>query len=420
MWTCGLLATEFLWIDSDIVSLGREYRKLWVGNAASNFGDGISFVAIPLLATQLTSSPLLIAGLSMAYSAARLLVVLPIGAFVDRLDRRTILWVANISRGGLLLALAALVAAGAGSILALYIVFVLIGLLETAADNAAMSILPSIVAIKDLDKANSQIAATQLVADEFVGPPIGGLLFAAAIALPVAVTGGAYAAAGLFFLGMAGSFRPQRLNTHPPSLRREVAEGASWLARHHLLRSLAVVGGLASIAYMMPFSILVLFAEDILRLGSAGYGILLSVSALGGLLGSAIAPAVRKRFGYAVTGTGSLILGSVSLLALYMTTNPWLASVFLATYILHAVLFGICVSSLRQRLVPDELRGRVNAVSKLFGLAGLTLGAALGGVLATVSNLAVPFLAGAVVFAVCALIAWRSLNAWEKQAETPD
>lgn len=68
--------------------LGREYRKLWAGNAASNFGDGINFVAIPLLATALTSDPVLIAGLSMAYTAAKLMVVLPIGAFVDRLDRK--------------------------------------------------------------------------------------------------------------------------------------------------------------------------------------------------------------------------------------------------------------------------------------------------------------------------------------------
>lgn len=254
------------------MSLGREYRKMWAGNAASNFGDGMSFVAIPLLATALTSNPLLIAGLSMVYSAAKFLVVLPIGAFVDRLDRKTILWVANLSRSILLIALAVLVATGTGSIVALYVVFTLIGLLETAADNSALSILPSLVRTKDLDKANSQITATQLVADEFIGPPLGGLMFAAAISLPIAITGGAYAAAALFFLGMVGKFRHKRLNAHPPSLRREVVEGAAWLVRHRLLRSLAIISGLASVAYMMPFSILVLFAEDVLGLGRPAMG----------------------------------------------------------------------------------------------------------------------------------------------------
>lgn len=383
---------------------------MWAGNAASNFGDGMSFVAIPLLATALTSNPLLIAGLSMVYSAAKFLVVLPIGAFVDRLDRKTILWVANLSRSILLIALAVLVATGTGSIVALYVVFTLIGLLETAADNSALSILPSLVRTKDLDKANSQITATQLVADEFIGPPLGGLMFAAAISLPIAITGGAYAAAALFFLGMVDNFRPKRLNAHPPSLRREVVEGAAWLVRHRLLRSLAITSGLASVAYMMPFSILVLFAEDVLSLGAPGYGILLSVSALGGLIGSTVVAPLRRKIGYAA---GSLVLGSLSLFAIYVTDVPWVAALFLAAYILHAVLFSICVSSLRQRLVPDELRGRVNAVSKLFGLAGLTIGAGLGGLFATASGLATPFLAGALVFALCALIAWPSLRTWE-------
>ncbi|MHA7247428.1 MFS transporter [Arthrobacter tecti] len=387
---------------------------MWAGNAASNFGDGVSFIAIPLLATALTSDPLLIAGLSMVYSGARFLVVLPVGAFVDRLDRRWILWVGNLARGVLLAVLGLLVASGAGSILALYIVFTLIGLLETATDNAALSILPSIVGTKDLDKANSQIAATQLVADEFVGPPIGGLMFAAAIALPVAVTGGAYAAAAFFFVGLTGTFRPKPFRDHPPSLRREVREGASWLVRHRLLWTLAIVSGLASIAYMMPFSILVLFARDILGLNSTGYGVLLSVSALGGLAGSAIAVPLRRRIGYAATAAGSLALGSLTLFVIAWSNTPWIAGPALAAYILHAVLYSVCVASIRQRLVPEGLRGRVNAVSKLFALAGLAIGAGLGGILGSTVGLEAPFVAGGIVFAICTLIAWPALQDWER------
>lgn len=395
------------------MALGREYRKLWAGNVASNFGDGISFVAVPLLATALTSDPVLIAGLSMVYAAAKLMVVLPVGAFVDRLDRKTILWTANLSRSLLLMALTILIANGTATIVMLYVVFSLIGMLETAADNSALSILPSVVGIENLDKANSQMTATQLVADEFVGPPIGGLMFAAAISLPIVITGGAYAAAALFFVGMSGTFRATSRTKKAASLPREVFEGGAWLVRHKLLRALAIVSGLASIAYMMPFSILVLFAEDVLGLGPTGYGLLLAVSALGGLLGSVIAPRLRHKLGYAAMTTASLGLGSISLFAIYLSDIPWMVAALLAAYILHAVLFGICVSSLRQRLVPDELRGRVNAVTKLFGLAGLAIGSGLGGILATVGSLATPFLAGALVFAVCALVVWPSLRTWE-------
>lgn len=398
------------------MSLGRGYGRLWAGNAASNFGDGISYVAIPLLATALTTNPLLVAGMSMVYSAAKFLVVLPVGAAVDRMDRKTILWNSNLGRCALMAALAALVATGTESMPALYVAFALIGLLETAADNSALSILPSLVGSKDLDRANSRISATQLVADEFVGPPLGGLMFAAAMALPLAATAGAYAAAALLFLGLAGNFRPGRRPGRRSSLHRDVLEGATWLARHPLLRSLAVVGGLASVAYMMSFSILVLFARDVLGLGSAGYGILLSVSALGGLAGAAMVAPLRRRIGYAATIAGSLLVGAASLLAIFLADVPWVAGLFLATYILHAVVFSVCVGSLRQRLVPDRLRGRVNAVSKVFGLAGLAIGAGLGGLLATVFDLAVPFLAGSLVFVGCAAIVWPNLRAWEAAA----
>lgn len=398
------------------MSLGRRYRKLWAGHAASNCGDGISYVAIPLLATALTTNPLLVAGLPMVYSAAKFLVVLPVGAVVDRMDRKKILGVSNLGRSILLGVLAVLVATGTGSLPALYVAFTLIGLLETASDNSALAILPSLVDSKDLDRANSQISATQLVADEFIGPPLGGLLFAAAMALPLAATAGAYAAAAFLFLGLAGSFRPGRRPGPRSSLHRDVVEGATWLARHPLLRSFAVIGGLASIGYMMPFSILVLFAQDVLGLGSAGYGILLSVSALGGLGGAAVVVPLRRRIGYGATTAGSLLVGAASLLAIFLTDVPWVVGLFLATYILHAVIFSICVSSLRQRLVPDQLRGRVNAVSKLFALAGLTIGAGLGGLLASAFDLAVPFLAGTFVIILCAAIAWPNLHRWERAA----
>lgn len=255
-----------------------------------------------------------------------------------------------------------------------------------------------------------------MIADEFVGPPIGGLLFAAAIALPVAVTGGAYAAAALFFLALTGRFRPERLNGHPRSLRREMIEGAGWLGRHGLLRTLSIITGLSSIAYMMPFSILVLFAQDVLGLEPAGYGILLSVSALGGLAGSVIAVPVRRKFGYAGTAAGSLVVGSLTLVATSLTVTPWITGLCLAAYILHAVVYGICVASIRQRLVPDGLRGRVNSVSKLLALAGLTIGAGLGGMLASSFGLEAPFLAGGIIFGFCALIAWQALRNWEDTA----
>lgn len=167
---------------------------------------------------------------------------------------------------------------------------------------------------------------------------------------------------------------------------------------------LALIGGMASVGYMLPFSILVLFAQQQLGLDELGYGIVLAVSALGGLLGSFVTAPVRRRIGYRWTIVASLVAGSASLLTLALTHSAVAAAALLAAYILHAVVWGICATSLRQRLVPDELLGRVNAASRVLGLIGLALGSALGGVLATL-HIALPVLAGGAVFLLCAVVA---------------
>jgi len=255
------------------MALGRDFRWLWSGNAAGNLADGIAFVAIPLVGTTLTTSPTLIAGLSLVYSAVRMLLVVPVGVLVDRVDRRVLLWAPNMLRGLVLVALSLAFGAGMGSLPLLYVAFALVGVMEIAADNAAIAMLPELVEVDDLDRANGRIATAQLTADEFVGPPLGGFLFSLAVAAPVAATGALYAAAGLLFLAIPRRPRPRpqdRVGTRRPAMWRDAAEGAVWIRGHRLLRGLAITGGLTSVAYMMTFSIIVLFATDILGVDRAG------------------------------------------------------------------------------------------------------------------------------------------------------
>lgn len=385
------------------MALGRGFARLWAGNALSNLSDGLAFVVIPLLAVALTTDPVLVAGLPAAYAGVRLLTVLPVGVLVDRWDRRTILWSTNLVRGLLLLGFAAALSGGVESIAALYAVYVALGVLESAADNAALSVLPSLVPQAQLDRANGRISAAQLIADEFVGPPLGGLLFAVAVALPVWAMGGLHLGAAAFFLALprlaGGSQSPA---AQRGSMLTEVREGARWLRRHRLLGTLAVIGAVANLAYMVPFSVLVLWAQETLGLGATGYGILLAVSALGGLVGSFATAPVRESLGYRATIIGALLLGAATMAGLWLTTSPWWAGALLAAYILHAVVWGICVSALRQRLVPDHLRGRVNASARLLAMVGLTAGALLGGVIASAWSLEASFLVGGLLFFCCA------------------
>lgn len=388
------------------MSLGRAFATLWGANAASNLADGLAFVSIPLLAMSFTDDPRLVAGLATLYAVVRLLAALPIGVLVDRLDRRTILVITNLIRGGAVTALAICTQLDIGGLILLYVVYGVIGTLESAADNAAVSLVPSIVKKRQLDSANGRISAAQLVADEFAGPPLGGFLFAFAAAAPVYAMGGLWAAAGMIALALPSRITatPGATPTKRPPMWKEAAAGASWLARHRIVGSLAMIGALASVGYMLTFSILVIFAQDRLGVSPAGYGVILSVSALGGLIGSFTIARVRLRIGYRWTIVASLTLGAAALLGLATTTNTVVASACLVVYIFHAVVWGICSVSLRQGLVPEPLRGRVNATAQVLGLLGLAVGSFAGGLLAVI-DIALPVAVGGGIFLACALVA---------------
>lgn len=400
------------------MSIGRSFHVLLGANAASNLADGLAFVSIPLLAASLTDDPRLIAGLATVYALVRLLVALPIGVWVDRTDRRTLLVLANLLRGAAILALAICLSVGVEGLVLLYVAYGILGTLESAADNAAVSLVPSYVQEGDLDRANGRISATQLVADEFVGPPLGGLLFAVAATAPVFFMGGLWAAAGLLALALPRALKRPTISgglSDTPAFWVEALDGLQWIAQNRVVGALALVGALASVGYMLPFSILVLFAQDRLGVNETQYGLILAVSALGGLAGSFLTSRVRARFGYRMIIAASLLTGAASLFALAITTAPVLAAILLAIYILHAVVWGICATSLRQRLVPEDLRGRVNAGSRVLGLLGLAIGSIAGGALATI-DLALPVTVGGLVFIACAFLALLLIRTTDGQA----
>lgn len=425
------------------MKLGSEYRKIWTGNAASNLADGITFIALPLLAAAITKDPLAIAALSIFYTAPRLLTVLGIGVLVDRVDRRRLLFLANLSRAAIFAGLTALIIAEATPLAALYAVYAFMGVVETISDSAAVAVLPQAVPPEQLDRANSRIAGTQTLVDEFIGPPLGGFLFALAAFAPSLVTVGAFLLAGAAYWRLRDCYQPVGSEAgtasagtapsdpdHPSALSRpasrampdagvsgQIREGAVWAVRHPVVRTLIIIGGLASVGYMIPFSYLVLYAQDVLQLDAAGYGLLLSVSALGGLAGSVVAGPLRRAIGYGWAIAAVLLTGAAAFAVIAATTSVWAVGLSLAVYMAHAVIWNVLATTIRQKAVPAHMMGRVGSVGRLVGLCGLAAGAALGGLLATHLGLRAPFGIAAAFFTVAALLVMatrRSFTAWEK------
>jgi MFS family permease len=381
------------------MKLGRNFHKALVASGFANLADGVFQVALPLLAVQLTRSPLLIAGVNLA---ARLpwLLALVAGALADRLDRRQTMVRVNLVRTVLLAGLALAVVTDLATLPMLYAVALLLGMAETLFDTSAQSLLPAIVAREDLTRANSRLFAVELVANTFVGPPLGGLLAAAGLAVAMGAPAVAYLAGAGCLALIAGGFRATgAAPAGTTRLRDEIAEGAGFVWRHPVLRPLAIMLGVQNMAFAAVFSVFVLFAVEPgpMGLSKAGYGILLATLGVGSLLGTWLAVPGERRLGPVRTLVLSVVLSAASLVTYLLTTSPVLVGASLAVSGVAMVLWNVVTVSLRQRITPDRLLGRMNAAYRLVGWGTMPIGALLGGVLAEWLGLRPAFLVAALI-----------------------
>jgi len=387
--------------------LGREFSRLWAAVAASNLGDGVWLVAAPLMAATLTRDPALVAGLTFAHRIPWLFFPLISGVLADRLDRRRAMVVATVGRAALVGALAMSVWTGTVSLPMLYAVFFLVSTGETLVDTSAAAILPAIVHRDDLTTANARLAGTINVTNQFLGMPLGGLLFARAAFLPFALGAAALAMSASMLAALRGSFDPKQSATSSAgSIRSEIREGIVWLWRQRLLSTMALMLGVLNLTLMSQLGILVLYAEDRLGMSAGGYVALLTASGIGGVLGSVVAGRVIRLIGGGTCLRLAIVIETVIPVVMALTRSPWLAVPLVVVFGLNSTIWGVVLATARQQLTPDRLRGRVQSVFGLVGSGTAAPGALLGGLLAARFGLTAPFWFSAVVGAALLPVVW--------------
>jgi MFS family permease len=309
---------------------------------------------------------------------------------------------ANVMRAAAVAVLAIILVLGlessAAAIWALYAVALLLGTAETVYDTCAQSILPQVVPRDRLQRANGHLIAAELTANEFVGPPLGGLLVAAGVAAAFATPAALWVAAVGALLLLRGGFSVPR--EEPTTLRADVAEGLRYLWRHRLLRTLAAMTGLFNFATNATFAVFVLYAvgpNSAMHLTEVTFGLLFATIAAGSLIGALLADRIIRRLGR----SRSLflgILGGVGIVGISaLTTSPLvIAGVFLIGGLANA-LWNVVAVSLRQRITPDRILGRINSSYRLVAWGTRPLGAAAGGLLGELFGLRAVFGVAAVL-----------------------
>jgi MFS family permease len=366
--------------------LGARFRTLWLAASISYIGDGVALVAFPLLAVQLTSSPILVAGTQVARGLPFLLFGVIAGVIADRSDRRQVMVGVDTTRALAVALLAVLVAVDAAPIGLVFVVVFVLASGETLFDPAAAALLPNVVAMPQLERANGRLIASESTAKELVGPALGGVLFAIATWTPFALDAMSFAGAAVLVVSLPGSFRAQRFVEHDgraPTLRSELATGWNFLRANGVLRSLAVFGTAVNFTAAAVEATIVLFALQVLHTGNVGFGLLLATAAVGGVLAAITTDRVTARFGAGTVLVGGYVAAGVATLVAALTSNAYLCGVALAAVFACHAWADVVSSSLRQELTPDPLRGRVYSLFRTAMWGVWPIGAVVGGVLAT-------------------------------------
>lgn len=390
--------------------LGVDFWKLWTSSAVSNLGDGVTMVAGPLLVASITSAPAAVAGAVFAQQLPWLLFALISGAWADRLDRRRLVVTVNVVRCAALGVLATAIAAGIAGVPLVLIVCFVLGTGETLADTASAAFVPALVPPELRPRANSLLYATFNLVNQFAAKPLGAWLFVVAAALPFGVNALTFGVSALLVSGI----RP--LPSPSPSARSgrlwsEIGEGVRFLFTHRLLRTLAVTMAVANLAFSAAFAIFVLYARERLGLSGVGYGVLLIAFAVGGLLGTLVAPRLIRAAGASLLLRLGLLVEVALHGTLALTTSPLVAAAMIVIFGVHTTVWGVVVTTIRQRDIPPTMFGRVTSVYSLIDLAGSAAGSLLGGLYATVVDLTTVYATAAAAVLAVALVAWRPLRA---------
>lgn len=408
--------------------LGASYHRLLTAQVCTQLSDGVMSVALVWLASSLTRDAVLLSLVALATMLPWLVMSLPAGVIADRVDRRVLVASMDIGRS-IVLAVIGLVialnsdalptpqdlASGADSAPSnallllglLYAGAALLGSAEVIRDNAAQTLMPAVVRADQLEKANGRMMGAEAVLNRFVGPPLAGVLLAVTIAVPFLTNAALLALAGVLAITLRGSFRPKP-GVRPDRIawRSEIGEGFRWLWRHRLLRSLAILLGAMNLLSATAFVLFVLFVQEVLGLYDGWqFGAVMTGVAIGATFGSVAADRIASKVPAGVVLIGSIVGTAAGQGAIGLMDSAVAVWVLCAVAGFSVALWNVVTVSLRQRIIPDALLGRVNSVYRFFGWGAMVFAPVFTGLIVTVADpvlgrewaLRLPFLATGVL-----------------------
>lgn len=359
----------------------RDFRLFWIGQWVSVTGTWIQTMALSWLLYRLSASPFLLGVLAMSRFGPTLVGAPFAGVLADRLPRRKVVIATQASSLILAATLAVLTLSRLIQESHILILAFLQGIVDVVDMTTRQTLQTDLVGSEDLPSAVALNSAA-FNAGRLVGPALAGPVVAAwGEGICFSLNAASYIAVLIGLLLIRTEPSPSH-RTH--SMRSEIGEGLDYAWRHTGLRAMLSILGLMSMLGLSAYTLLPVFARDILHAGPQGYGLLLAGTGVGAIAGALFAAGRRKssessayRFNLgvmAVLGTGLWGLG--------LSQSTW-ASVCIMVVLGASLAVGMATTNaFVQTEAPPQLRGRLVSIY-VWVFGGLTpIGGLIAGALA--------------------------------------
>lgn len=361
----------------------RDFTLLWSASAASQLGHMCSLTANPLLALLLTDSPVVAGWVGAASTVPALLMNLPAGWFVDRFNRRTLMFVGQAGRlAACLLPVPALVFrdhAAALLIASALLEAAFLVLYNTAEITAVQHVVPPSRLSKALvtNEARSHLAL-------LAGRPLGGLLFGYGKALPY-LMGVLASVWSIFALSMMDgkNYRPhpeEREGTRNPEAGFQgFFLSFKMVLLSPFLRTAVVVCTVGNFFFQTVVLALIVLARE-QNMPSADIGLLLATSGVGGLVGSVIAPKIGKRLrDERKIIQGCVVAWAALILVVAVSDLPAVGLIAWGGLSVTGGFLNVALLIHQTGRVPRHMLGRVMGINRFFTSGAVPLGTMCAG-----------------------------------------
>ena len=393
--------------------LGKDFSRIWSASLITNLVDGVLRLSAPLLAVSLTEDPVLIGLMTALGLLPWLFFAIPIGAYVDHVDRRKALVGGNMLRSAIAIFVALAIAQEFINIWILLGCVFLFGICEVLVDTTSQSVLPQILDKSNFERGNSRLQISEVIVAQFAGSPLSGFLYAISIALPFYFSTAGFVAAALLL-----ALSPFQKDVNPVheddqgkerlGIRGDIKFALNYLYQDKRILSIVLITTSIGFFYSISTAVAPLFILKELNVEPSLFGVVLAIQGVGALVGSIAAPAASKKFGRGRALGMNLVIASFMIVLTGIAPNVYVFVVISVVVGFTISVWNILLMSLYQSLIPTHLYGRIHGARRTIVWGLMPIGSVIGGVIAR-GGLRLPFIIGGGIATLIALISFKRI-----------